>query len=195
MSIKAVPPIIFGFVVGGMVAYVLWTGLAPTAPVALADAVPIPDAQQGEIRSPAPIPPRPPSQDIAKSAGTSASPTTPTRTHTTEPPVTLATTSREAIKTLTAPLIKPSPKRKPRKHQVTTDLYARDANAQHANMHRSTVILTARTTGGTREHLRPSGQLCESQGQHRGWNHRRGASEDLRLSSQLCLFVASKGRR
>jgi hypothetical protein len=138
MSTKAVPAIIFAFVVGGLVGYVLSSGLALTAPAALADAVPIPDAPQGEITSPTPIQPRPPSQDIAKDAGIPASPTaTPTQTHSTEPPVTLATGSSEATKTPTAPLIESSPMRKPRKHDVTRDPYAQDAHAQDANKHQS----------------------------------------------------------
>jgi len=160
MSIKAVPAIIFAFVVGGLVGYGLCTSQALTAATALADAVPIPDAQQAEITSPTPILPSPPSQDVAKNPGTPASPTaTPTQTQTTEPPVAPATGSPEATRTPTARLTEPSPVRKPRKHHVTRDPYAQDARAQYANMHqpdtngrpwrRGTVNLKARTAAGT----------------------------------------------
>ena len=149
MSTKAVPAIIFSFVVGGLVGYGLSTGKVWTAAAALADAVPaladavpIPDAHQGEITFPTPIPTRPPSQDIAKSAGTPVSPTaTPTQTHTTEPPVTLATRSPEATKSPAAPLIEHSPTRKPRKHQS-------DTNERHRRGG-DTVSLKAHNAAGT----------------------------------------------
>src|SRR6185436_17749235 len=113
-----VPAIIFAFIVGGLVGYILCTGLALTTPTALADAVPFPDAHQGELTSPTPILPHPPSQDIEKNAGIPASPM---QTLATEPPPTLATGRPGATKTPTARLIEHSPMRKPRRGHVTTN--------------------------------------------------------------------------
>jgi hypothetical protein len=49
MSFELVPAIIFTFVVGGLVRYVLSTTQALTAAAATADAVPIPDTSRVQI--------------------------------------------------------------------------------------------------------------------------------------------------
>ena len=75
---------IFAFIVGGLVGYALSTSQALTAAAAVADAVPILDAQQVEITSPTPTLSCLPSQDMTN-AGVQA---TRTETDTTEPPAT-----------------------------------------------------------------------------------------------------------
>jgi hypothetical protein len=86
---KTIHALIFAFIIGGLVGYSLSTSQALTAAAAVADAVPIPDSDQVEITSPAPMLACPPSQHTANAQV----PARPLETYTTQPPATEATGS------------------------------------------------------------------------------------------------------